>query len=102
MTYIDIRGDYLDKHRKEARDSAISSYGADDEDSKHSLLFDKLTKNEVEIQEITEQGEISVSFTNELGYFSFEFKPDYDDLTDLIGVLVKKLNKMKAVVEGLK
>lgn len=102
MVYIDLNKGFLDNNRASAQKEAENTYGNYTE-SKTQLIFSDLIKeDEYEITEITQDGEVSINFTNELGYFSFDFNLDYDQLVELIAVLVKKLNKMKAVVEGLK
>jgi len=96
--YVQLDGSYLERTRAKANEEAISSVG--EEEGKNQLMYPEL-KDEVSSFEI-EENKISVSFSNELGYFSMEIPISLEDLEQIMSLTIKKLNKIKSLLESLK
>lgn len=98
MTYINIDGKFFDSTREKARKDEIASSGEEDSDS---LLWEDL-KEETRIEEINEDGSINLVYNSDLGYISLVAYLDDDDLVRLVNIAIKKMNKLKSVLESLK
>ena len=94
--YISIDKDFLDKTSGQALEEAKSEYG---ETSGKQLLYSN-TSDKIDM-EIGDKG-ITASVTNELGFFSIDIPLDTDNLVRLLELSIKKFNKIKTVMEGLK
>jgi hypothetical protein len=99
--YINLNKDFLAKTGLKATEAAEKSLG---EDEKNTFLYDSCTMNqETEISD----GEIAIYGTvydgsQELGYIDVRFRPDMDDIITLIDFYMKKLGKLKTVMEATK
>ena len=108
--YIWLRLDekYLKEHTESARALSIEENG--DEDGKDDLRFgfDNGTKeggiiSSIEIEEIdSETGTVVMTADTPLGYISMNAKLDMDDLIRLMEIAVKRVNKFKTILEGMK
>lgn len=99
MVYITINKDFLNKTKKEAEDKAIKEFGAEDGSN---LFYYDVNDSDTRIDEITEDGKINVVNESPFGYISFNIKLEDEDYITLAGLIIKKLNKFKSVVESLK
>ena len=95
--YVNLDKQFLEKTKEEANKDAIADTG---DEGKNELLYAELT-DELENFEITDD-EISVAFSNKLGYFSVTIPIDADALEQLISVTIKRMNKIKTLLETLK
>jgi hypothetical protein len=99
--YINLNKDFLAKTGLKATESAKETLG---EDGKNVLLYDNCTMTqETEISD----GEIAIYGTvydgsQELGYIDVRFRPDMDDIITLIEFYMKKLGKLKTIMEATK
>ena len=97
MTHIVIEEDFFEKNKEKARKASIEFGGKEYE---KSLQFDWLTS---EIEELSfEDDKIELQFSNPLGYFSINIPLDAEDLERLLGVVIKRMNKIKTMLETLK
>lgn len=96
--YVNINEQFLEKTKEEARKESIEVVG--EEDGKHNLVYQE-TKDEIEELNI-EDDKIEISFSNELGYFSFNIPLDTNALEQLLSVTIKRMNKIKTLLESLK
>jgi len=96
--YVRLNEKFLEKTKEEAKETAISQMG--DEDGKDNLLWED-TVGKIEIEEITDEY-ICVSIDSKLGYFSVDIPLTSDVLEDLLGVVIKKMNKIKTMLESLR
>ena len=95
--YVNIDGSFLDKSRKEASKEAITSMG---DVGKNFLIYPELKD---EFDELNfEEDRIEVMITNELGSFSFTIPMDTMALEQILTVTIKKMNKIKTMLESLK
>ncbi len=100
MVYLNLtKSEFSAEKLNSANKEAISEMG--DEDGKDSLLFDK-DGDKMEISEINDDGSISVTSDGPLGYIDITVKLTDEDIINMVSMLVKRLNKFKAVLEGLK
>jgi hypothetical protein len=92
--------EFVNKNLKNWNDEAISELG--EEEGKDCYLY--MDSENARIEEIDEEnGELHIACeTSKLGYISLDVELRADDLLDLIEIAVKKLNKFKTVLEGLK
>ena len=99
MVYLSLDKKFVDENLKNWNDNSISEMG---EDGKNSYLY---TDNiEAKIEEIDEGlNKIHIICDNpKLGYISSEISIDTDDMINLFEIAVKRLNKFKTVLQGLK
>lgn len=97
MAYINLEKEFLEKNKIEMEKLSISEIG---EDGKDCLRYDDDC-----IGHIDEINPDSISVTLEaskIGYISFDVKLDDDDYIQLIENAVKKMNKLKNIMESLK
>ena len=99
MTYINfVKSEFSKEKLDEANKLAIDESG--DPDGKTMLRFD--LEDTPRIEEIKEDGTIDIVSENKLGFISLDLRLSDENILDLISVMVKRLNKFKAVLEGLK
>ena len=98
--YISINGKFLDKHRAEAKATSIANIGEEDQKDEDSLTWEDLNAT-VEDMEINEN-DISFSATTDLGYFSIEIPIDSDFVEQILDLTIKKMNKIKTMIQSLK
>jgi len=96
--YARIDKSYIDKHAEGARESAVKQFG--EEDAGDDLLFEDVEMKSVEAE--VEDEKIDFSLDTEMGYISFEWSPDVDELIGIIELAVKKSNKIKTMLEAIK
>jgi hypothetical protein len=99
VVYLNLDKNFVDKHLKEWNEEAIKAFG---EEGKDMYLFND--EEDARIEDIDEDaGELSVVCeTSKIGYISLNVKMTTDDLLSLIELAVKKLNKFKTILEGMK
>lgn len=99
MAYLNLEKAELTPEKiAEANKAAIDELGSPE--AKEQLRFDP--EDLTRIEEITEDGTINVISESKLGYISIDVKLDDEDIITLIGLITKRMNKFKAVIEGLK
>jgi len=91
--YLHINKEHLDKTKEEANKRSKES----DETSKDYLWDDLNFK--VEDMEL-DKGSLCVSGETDLGYISLDFDLDLDVAIDVINFYMKKLEKLKLVLES--
>lgn len=94
--YLSLDKSFLEKTMASANKDAITEFG---DDGKDLLLYKNLDDTNVEI-EVTEST-INISFDNKLGFFSMEIPTD-EVMEDIVAMAIKKMNKIKALMETLK
>ncbi|MHA1852526.1 MAG: hypothetical protein ACTSUF_03355 [Candidatus Heimdallarchaeaceae archaeon] len=95
--YVNLDKEFIERTKLKANKEAISEMG---EDGKNCLLYAEL-QEKIESIEITEN-EIIIDVDTELGYFSLSIPIDTEFLEQLLSVVVKKMNKIKTLLETLK
>jgi len=96
--YVRLSGDFIDKTKKKANKTAVEELGIEAE---NDLLYPETEKDKIEVVEITDK-EIVVDVTNELGFFSFSIPITTEILENLLSVVIKRMNKIKTMLESLK
>jgi len=105
--YLSLTEDNFKKTLKEAKAIAISEFG--EEDGGNELLYQNLDF-EVEELEITDDDNIRITGNMrttingkeyQLGYLNLTVPITSKDVADFLTFTVKKINKMKTVLEGL-
>lgn len=95
--YISLDKAFLEKNKAKAIEASINMSGKEGNDT---LLFEETTDS-IEELDIKEDS-IEVIVSNELGYFSLEIPLDTSDWETLLGIVIKRMNKMKTLLETLK
>jgi len=93
MVYVNINKEFFEKHKKEYEDEAKAD-GVEDS-------YTYTDEIEGEVEEICDDS-ISIKVDNDMGYISMDVKLTVEDWVSLVELAVKKLNKFKTVLEGLK
>jgi len=99
MVYLNIDKEFFEKNKASANEKAKEEL--DEESGENCYLFD-LKDEECYIEEIEKDGTLKIISKSELGYIYFDIKLDEDDYTNLVQILVSKLNKFKNIMESLK
>jgi len=99
MVYLNLDKEFIDKNLKKLNEDAISELG---EVGKEIYFYNDDTEGHIdEIGE--EEGRLYIVADNsKIGYISLDIKLDTETLIDLLEMAVKKLNKFKTILEGLK
>lgn len=98
--WTQINGKFLDKVRETAKKTAIDNIGEESQKEEDSLVWEDL-ETAIDTLEISED-EISISVSNALGYFSIDVPLDSGTLEEILAVTIKKMNKLKSLIENLK
>jgi len=98
MVYLSLNKSFVEKNLEKWHRAAIDELG---EEGKDQLLFYDDAEARLELSESDASFEVFVPDPI-LGYISLTVTPNSDEWIDLITVLVKRMNKFKAVLEGLK
>ena len=94
--YLNINLDEFNKTLKEAKEEAMAN-GSENQATWADLRWNINT----DITEISDDGKIYLSGDiDNLGYLSTDFTLDIGDIADLIEVYIKKLNRLKTVLEA--
>jgi hypothetical protein len=93
MVYVSINKEFFEKHKTELEAESIAN--GDENGFLHS------DEMEGEVEEISDES-ICVKCDNDIGYISMDVKLTTEDWINLMELAVKKLNKFKTVLEGLK
>ena len=98
MVWLNINKKYFDENKEKFNKEAISEYGEEEGRENYLINIDIDTTT---IEEINENI-ITVCNKNEFGIIYIDIKLEEDDIIDLIKVITKKMNKIKAFLETLK
>jgi len=98
--WININGKFLDKERASAKESEIANMGEEEQKENDTLLWENL-ESSFDTIEITED-EMTIAVSNKLGYFSIDIPIDSAMLEEILAVTIKKMNKLKSLIENLK
>lgn len=98
--YISINGKFFDKHRAKAKQLSIDERGEGEQKENDSLLWEEL-ETSIDNLEITED-EINIGMNNDLGYFSISIPLDSSIVEQILEVTIKKMNKIKSLIQNLK
>jgi len=96
--YLDIDLKEFENQKKEAIETAKAN-GSD-----NSAIFEDLRWNiDSDNTEINEDGKIYISGSLEdFGYLSIDITLGLDDIAEIISVYMKKVNKLKTILEATK
>lgn len=94
--YASLECDYLKKTEKQALEKFRKDCGDDRECLEYPELKDDITELDLEDDEIT------VSIDNDLGFFCFRIPLDMGMYEKVISVAIKKMNKLKTLMETVK
>lgn len=106
--YLELKKDGLKKTEKEATNNAIETYGDDGEESKNALNYPdcRLDISEFYFDEKSERLVLNGMIyqgKEELAYISsFDLPVGLDMVVDLVQTYMKKLGKLKTVLEATK
>lgn len=93
--YLHLNGENFEKMKGKANERSKE----DDENSKdYNFDWMPLESDEVSF----EAGTLSINGSNDLGYFSMDIDLDLDTVVDIIEFYMKKLGKLKTVLEATK
>ena len=99
MVYMNLeKKEFSAEKLASANKYAIEEIG---DDCKDNLRFDD-DGDKASIEEVGDDGTLFVMSESKYGTISFDVKLSDDDLIDLIGLVTKRLNKFKSVIESLK
>ena len=103
--YLTIKEPIFKRDKVSARAKAIAT--SDDHEKDGSLLWEDLSlKNEdekdYEIDEANNTLNVWGDFSNDMGFMSITIPLDIDLVTEIIQLYVKKMNKIKAMLEATK
>ena len=100
MVYLSLEKEFVDKNLEKWNKDAIEELGR--EGGKYSYLY--YDDEKAKIDEIDEEHNriLIACETSKVGYISMEVELTAEDLLRLIEIAVKKLNKFKTILEGLK
>jgi len=97
MVWISMPASELtaEKLAKAKKSSIENTQDADDR------LFETNT-DKVVLDEISDDGTIHIHSDSSFGYVGMEYKLDDEDWVELMNLFIKRLNKLKTVIEALK
>ena len=93
--YIHLNGEEFEKRKTDANKKS-----REDDSKSKDYNFNEMPLEKDEI--LFENGKIYLSGNNDLGYFSIESKLDLDVVVQIIEFYMKKLGKLKTVLEATK
>jgi hypothetical protein len=99
--YINLNADFLEKTKANANKEAIAEMGEGEQEGKNKLLYPETKQDIVESIEI-EYNKITIAISNELGWFDFTIPLDTNTLEQILSVVIKRMNKIKSILESLK
>lgn len=102
--YLDISKDAFKKYEDGAIEQAVSNLGSDWVDE---LVYNELNLSDAELEFDDKSGKLFIngSFfreTDYLGYLSLDLPLDLDTVTNIIEFYIKKVNKVKTILEAAK
>ena len=96
--YLDIDLSEFEKQKKDAIETAKAN-GSED----HATFEDIQWNIDFDNTEINEDGKIYISGSLEkFGYLSIDITLGLDDIAEIISVYMKKVNKLKTILEATK
>lgn len=97
--YISLNKLFLEKTQEEANKEAIAELG---NDGKNLLIYSNNLSVRIDSLGIDDDGTISVTFTTNLGDFSVEIPLDNNTLELILSAVIKRMNKIKTLLESLR
>jgi hypothetical protein len=95
--YTSLNEDFLNKTKAKAKEDSVAEYG---DDGKDKLLYADLADKVIDM-EITEDS-INIGFETDLGYFSVDIPLTAENWETLLTLMIKRMNKIKTMMEALK
>lgn len=95
--YANIDAKFLEKTRKQASEEAVAELGDDTTDR---LLYDEMA-DKMEIDQIDDDS-LFITIENKLGVFSIDLPLTPENLEVILGIALKRMNKIKSLLENLK
>jgi hypothetical protein len=97
--YVNINENFLTKNKAEAKKQAIADFG---EDTTQLVFTDTDIGNDIiQSLEISDE-KITVDVENNFGWFSVDIPIDVDLLEQLLTLTIKRMNKIRTLLESLK
>lgn len=96
--YANIHEKYIIKHKETAKKEAIAIFG--EKDREDMLIFDEVSPDTIDEIEF-EDDKINITFSNDMGSFSIEIPLDGSDWERLLSVIIRRMNKIKTLIENL-
>jgi len=97
--YIWLNLDFLEKNKKKAKETAISLAA---EEGENAMCWEELDFKIEECYIDSDNDTIHVSIDSDLGYFILEIPIELNMLESMVALAVKKLNKVKTLLETIK
>lgn len=97
--YLNLYESYINKTKAVAKKNAMDMYGDEEEPN---LLYEKLTGKFEEVIVDIDKNTITFAIETPVGYIRFEWQPDIEELTQIVTIAVKKMNKLKTAFEAMK
>ena len=97
--YVEINSKFYEKNKEKQLKHAKETIDADIEGP---IWTDAEMVDKIDTLDIDEDGHITIVITNTLGYFCFDLPLGTEELISLFEVAVKKMNKIKTMLEALK
>ena len=97
--YATIHENFIKNNRKKAFNEAIDMFGV--EGREDMLIFEDVEPNTLKEIGIHDDS-IEVVLNNNMRSFSFNIPLDSDDWEKLLSVMIKRMNKIKSLMESLK
>lgn len=94
--WISINGKFFDKTRVEANKQSQKDVGEKTDEMTWSALESSCEEFEIK------DGTLKISFSNDLGYFGFEYDLEKPDRIAMLEDSIRLITKFKAVLEALK
>ena len=98
MMYITLRKSYLERTMEEANKRAIKEYG--EEDGVDRLLWD-IDRESIKLK-IEEGGVIHLLSDSQLAFITLSYKLNVDEQIKIVEQVVKRLHKIKSMLDALK
>jgi hypothetical protein len=96
--YANLDEDFLAKTKDKAKEQAVSEMGK--ENAKDCLIYSELKDDFDEIS--FEDESINVTVSNNLGSFTFEIPLNSAAFEEILSIVIRKMNKIKSMLESLK
>ena len=101
---LNIQIEEFEKLKKEAKENFNKNYPNDDKDSVYQFedLWLDYSEEVIEGNKLKISGGMKTQDDEEIGFFNLEVPLDFDKLIDIFQSYIKKLQKVKTVMEATK